>query len=82
MHTLGELTAGTRGTVTAIENGERAYRAKLLSMGVTPGTEFEVLRVAPMGDPIEIRLRGYKLSVRRAEASIVRVQTASNESAA
>lgn len=82
MEKLGSLAPGARGTIVRLEKGERAYRAKLLSMGITPGTEFEVLRVAPMGDPIEIRIRGFKLSVRRAEADIVLVQLADSRATA
>ena len=48
---LGELTAGERGRVIGYQRGDRSYREKLLSMGLTPGTEFSVVRLAPLGDP-------------------------------
>jgi ferrous iron transport protein A len=51
-----------------------AYRQRLLSMGLTPGTEFLVTRVAPMGDPVEISLRGFSLSLRRDEAAMLLVE--------
>ncbi len=82
MDRLGTLAPGARGVIQRLDKGERAYRAKLLSMGITPGTEFEVLRVAPMGDPIEIRIRGFKLSLRRAEADIVLVQLTDSRASA
>jgi len=50
------------------------YRNRLLSMGLTPGTRFRVERNAPLGDPVEISLRGFRLSLRREEAASLRVQ--------
>jgi ferrous iron transport protein A len=49
--------------------------ARLMEMGLTPGVEVQVLGVAPLGDPIELALRGYRLSVRRSEAARVEVET-------
>ena len=71
--TLGELKAGESGTVTAFPEGGNAYRRKLLAMGLTPGTRFTVSRVAPLGDPIQLQVRGFQLSVRRHEATAVEV---------
>lgn len=48
-----------------------AYRKKLLSMGLTPGVKFKLNKVAPLGDPMELVLRGFNLSIRRAEAEIL-----------
>ena len=56
------------------EPGSRGYRRKLLAMGLTPGTGFSVTRVAPMGDPVEIRVRGFKLSLRKDEAAALKVE--------
>ncbi len=50
------------------------YRQRLLEMGLTVGAEFEIVRFAPMGDPIDIKVRGYHLSLRKKEASGVRVE--------
>ena len=72
--TLRDLTAGDRGQVAGYEEGGRAYRKKLLSMGLTPGTELEVVRVAPMGDPVEIRVRGTSVSLRKGEAEALQVE--------
>src|SRR5512137_737709 len=64
---LSDLAPTARGTVQAI-GGARALRQRLLDMGVVPGAEVEVVRVAPLGDPVEYRVRGYRLSLRRTEA--------------
>ena len=71
--TLGELKAGESGVVSAFPDGSGAYRRKLLAMGLTPGTRFTVSRVAPLGDPIQLQVRGFQLSVRRHEATAVEV---------
>lgn len=73
---LTELKTGDRGTIVRIAEGGKSYRAKLLSMGVTPGTEFSIVRFAPFGDPIELEVRGYRLSLRKAESEIVMVEAA------
>ncbi|MBE7383785.1 MAG: ferrous iron transport protein A [Leptolyngbya sp. SIO1E4] len=72
---LGALTVGQSGRVVGYEKGNRAYRERLLSMGLTPGTHFTVTRQAPMGDPVEIEVRGFKLSLRKAEAAALQVET-------
>lgn len=74
--TLKEMQIGERGRVLGFEEGGRAYRRKLLSMGLTPGVEFQVLRVAPLGDPVEVKVRGSNLSLRRDEAAALRVELA------
>ena len=71
---LKDLAVGDRGRVAGFGEGSRAYRRKLLSMGLTPGTEFTVTRYAPMGDPIEIRVRGFNLSLRKDEAESLLVE--------
>lgn len=72
--TLKELLVGDRAKVTGYLQSEGAYRRKLLSMGLTPGAELSVTRVAPMGDPVEIRVRGFALSVRKDEAAALSVE--------
>ena len=74
--TLGELQVGDKGRVAGFEESGRSYRKKLLAMGLTPGTPFDVTRVAPMGDPVEIAVRGFRLSLRRDEAAAVRIERA------
>lgn len=72
---LGALTVGQSGRILGYEKMHRAYREKLLSMGLTPGTHFTVTRQAPMGDPIEVEVRGFKLSLRKGEAAALQVET-------
>ncbi|WP_269430780.1 FeoA family protein [Pseudorhodobacter wandonensis] len=68
MMKLKELSLGDRALISGFAASSSAYRRKLLSMGLTLGTQFTVQRIAPLGDPIEIRLRGYALSLRKDEA--------------
>ena len=65
--TLSEIRAGTRIRVTGYA-GESDYSAQLRRLGLVPGTEVTILRAAPLGDPMEIRLRGYSLALRPSEA--------------
>lgn len=66
--TLDQLPVGAEGTVLAVRC-ERAIARRLMEMGVLPGTRITVLRIAPLGDPILLRLRSYSLSIRRREAA-------------
>ncbi|ATA24156.1 iron transporter [Brenneria goodwinii] len=68
---LDELTVATRWRVIGFQKGSADYRKRLLALGVTPGVEFSVSRIAPLGDPIELRLRGAAISVRKGEAQIL-----------
>ncbi len=70
---MKELEVGDRAQVTGFSGGSPAYRRKLLSMGLTLGAEFIVNRTAPLGDPVEIRVRGYSLSLRKHEAEALDV---------
>lgn len=76
--TLNELKTGRSGTITAV-GGQGVLRRRLLDMGLTPGTRVMVRKVAPMGDPIEIRLRGYELTIRLEEAAKIRVEPEGEE---
>lgn len=71
---LSDLSIGESGRVLGYAEGVRAYRKKLLSMGLTKGTEFKVTRYAPMGDPVEISVRGFALSLRKQEAEALMIQ--------
>ncbi len=73
MKLLSELSIGERGVVTAV-NGEGAIRRRLFDMGITPGAEVYLRKKAPLGDPIEISLRGYELTLRKAEAAHVEIR--------
>ena len=74
--TLNHLTPGERGAVENISASTPSLRRRLLEMGLTRGTIVELIRVAPMGDPIEISVRGYRLSLRREEASSIVIKKA------
>lgn len=69
-----DLRVGERVKVQGFQEGGGAYRRKLLSMGLTPGVELEVVRVAPLGDPVEVKVRGTSISLRRDEAAALRVE--------
>ena len=70
---LKDLNPGAKGRITAYDKSKPEYRRRLLSLGATPGTAFEVVRVAPLGDPVEIRVRGSFISVRKDEAAVMEV---------
>ena len=72
--TLDKLPIGVSAVVTRV-GGEGALRCRLLDMGIIPGTKIMIQKVAPLGDPIELRLRGYELSIRLEEARNIEVQT-------
>ena len=72
---LDELGVGSRGNVVAVE-GDRDLRRRLLEMGFCNGAAIEVVRRAPLGDPIEFFLRGYYLSLRHEQARSVRIAPA------
>ena len=74
MTTLAQLPLGTSGRVLRIAGSDQ-ISARLLEMGLTPGVDVQVLGAAPLGDPIELALRGYRLSVRRLEADRVEIET-------
>lgn len=65
---LRELSVGTMARVTGIRDTHRSYRSKLLSMGLTRGTPLVVERIAPLGDPVHVTVRGFGLSLRGDEA--------------
>lgn len=70
------LKVGDNAVVAGFFKGRDSYRKKLLAMGITPGTPFRVVRVAPLGDPVEIQVRGYLVSLRREEAALISVREA------
>jgi ferrous iron transport protein A len=71
---LGQLSVGDKAIVKGFAAGLKEYRAKLLAMGLTKGIELELTRVAPLGDPLEISVRGFSLSLRKSEAAAVLVE--------
>ena len=71
--TLDQLKVSQEGTITAV-GGQGALRRRLLDMGLTPGTRIMVRKVAPLGDPIELYLRGYELTLRQEDARSISVE--------
>ncbi|MGI5976306.1 MAG: FeoA family protein [Candidatus Limivicinus sp.] len=72
MRTLNEVNVGETVTVTRL-NGSGAVKRRIMDMGITKGVEIKVRKVAPLGDPMELNLRGYELSVRKGDAEIIEV---------
>ena len=73
MKTLREVPIGGTAKVVKL-HGEGAIKRRIMDMGITRGTEIYVRKVAPLGDPIEINVRGYELSLRKADAELVEVE--------
>ena len=71
---LRDMKAGEAGRVVSFDKSFKLYRQKLLAMGLTPGTEFTVIRIAPLGDPVEIRVRGTDLTLRRDEVAALKIE--------
>ena len=72
MLTLKEAKIGSTVTVKKL-SGEGAVKRRIMDMGITKGTEIYVRKVAPLGDPIEVTVRGYELSLRKADAEMIEV---------
>ena len=72
MKTLKEVKVGETVVVNKL-HGEGAVRRRIMDMGITKGTQIFVRKVAPLGDPIEVNLRGYELSLRKADAEMIEI---------
>lgn len=73
--TLGDAAVGSTVIVAKID-GDDAYKRRIMDMGITKGSEIFIRKVAPLGDPVEITVRGYELSVRKNDAQCVLVKEA------
>lgn len=73
LKTLDQIQKGETGLIKKVE-GEGKLRRRLFDMGVTPGAEVVLRKKAPLGDPIEVTIRGYELSLRKAEAVLVYIE--------
>ena len=73
MKTLKEFTCGQTVKVTKL-NGEGPVKRRIMDMGITKGVEIYVRKVAPLGDPVEVTVRGYELSLRKADAEMICVE--------
>jgi len=73
LKTLKEMPIGSTVKVVKL-HGEGAVKRRIMDMGITKGTEVFVRKVAPLGDPIEVKVRGYELSIRKADAVMIEVE--------
>lgn len=77
---FSELKIGQTARITAVLGEKSPYRQRLIAMGLLPGTTLTVLRMAPLGDPLEIRVRGVALSLRKQEANLLTLEQVSQDS--
>ena len=73
MNTLRDVKIGGTARVVKI-HGEGAIRRRIMDMGITRGVEIKIIKTAPLGDPLEITVRGYELSLRKADAAMIEVE--------
>lgn len=73
MRTLKDATVGSTVKVVKL-NGEGAIKRRIMDMGITKGTELYIRKVAPLGDPVEVTVRGYELTIRRDDAEIIVIE--------
>ena len=73
MKTLKDVKVGETATVARL-HGEGPVKRRIMDMGITKGVEVQVRKVAPLGDPIEVTVRGYELSIRKADADMIQVE--------
>ena len=73
MKTLKEIKVGGSAKVVKL-HGEGAVKRRIMDMGITMGVEVNIRKVAPLGDPIEVTVRGYELSIRKADAEMIEVE--------
>ncbi len=74
LKTVDKLKHGEKGYVVSL-GGYGALRRHIIDMGITPGAEIIMVKTAPMGDPIELTVRGYELSIRKSEAHTITIET-------
>ena len=73
MQTLKDVKCGQSVSVVKL-HGEGAVKRRIMDMGITKGTEVYIRKIAPLGDPVEVTVRGYELSLRKADAQMIEVQ--------
>ena len=71
--TLDKLNIGEDAVIFSVECEDKALRRHILDMGLTPGVEVTLIKTAPMGNPLEIRVRGYELTIRKEDASNIKI---------
>jgi ferrous iron transport protein A len=75
--TLADLSHGQKAKVTKLNTIDKALRRRLLDMGITEGVQIKIKRIAPLGDPYDIELRGYELCLRKKDLSLIDVEVIS-----
>ena len=73
MRTLKDVKVGENATVVKL-HGEGATKRRIMDMGLTKGVEVHIRKVAPLGDPVEVSVRGYELSIRKADAEMIEIE--------
>ncbi len=73
MKTLKDAKVGDKVTVAKL-HGDGPVKRRIMDMGITKGVEIQIRKVAPLGDPLELNLRGYELSIRKADAEMIEIQ--------
>lgn len=76
---IKSLGIGERAEIVGYESGNPAYRSRLLSMGLTKGTVLKLVKLAPLGDPVELEVRGFNLSLRKEEADMLQIRPIEDE---
>jgi ferrous iron transport protein A len=79
MTKVSEMKPGQTAEIDGYRMGHAAYRAKLLALGLTRGVRLTMVNVAPLGDPVELEVRGFHLSLRRDEAEILKIRQPGGE---
>ncbi len=74
MKTLREAKIGDQVKVVRL-HGEGAVKRRIMDMGITKGVEVQIRKVAPLGDPVEVTVRGYELSIRKADAEMIEIES-------
>lgn len=72
---FSQLKIGNKARILALSAGNKTYRQRLMAMGLLPGATFVVSRIAPLGDPVEIKIRGFALSLRKQEANLLQIES-------
>ena len=73
MKTLKDVAVGNKAIVKRL-SGEGALKRRIMDMGITKGVEIHIRKVAPLGDPVEVTVRGYELSIRKADAEMIEIE--------
>lgn len=71
---LCDLQVGDRAEIVGFHGSDPAYASKIVAMGLTRGVQLEILHVAPLGDPVEVRVLGFRLALRKREASVLKLK--------